>query len=81
MIVYSNLQILLRDRETHEAIEDVELRTLELQAQRSRMEQELAHRHDLAMYRLRNNFQVEEERLTNSGMIDNGVFIKTLSSI
>ena len=43
------------------------------------MEQELAHRHDLAMYRLRNNFQVEEERLTNSGMIDKGVFIKTLS--
>ena len=62
-------KILLRDRETHEAIQDVELRSLELQAQRARIEQELAQRHDRAMHRLRSDFQTEQNRLAEPGWV------------
>lgn len=48
-----HLQIVQRDLETQAAVEDIELRTLELQAQRALLEQELRQRHDEAMYRLR----------------------------
>lgn len=51
----------MRDKETQEAIEEVELRSLELQAQQARMEQELTRRHDLAMYRLRERHQIERD--------------------
>lgn len=42
-----------RDQETHAAIEDVELQTLELQALRSRLERELTQRQEEALYQLR----------------------------
>lgn len=54
--------MLLRDKETQEAIEEVEIRSLELQAQRACLERELLRRHELAMYRLRNAHEVERER-------------------
>ena len=52
-ITISHLQIVQRDMETQAAIEDIELQTLELQAQRALLEQELRQRHDEATYRLR----------------------------
>ncbi|XP_019849062.1 PREDICTED: TBC1 domain family member 31-like [Amphimedon queenslandica] len=55
-------KVLLRDKETQEAIEEVEIRSLELQAQRACLERELLRRHELAMYRLRNAHEVERER-------------------
>lgn len=58
----------MRDKETQEAIEEVELRSLELQAQRARMEQELARRHDLAMYRLRERHQIERDTTGKTGL-------------
>ena len=58
----------MRDKETQEAIEEVELRSLELQAQRARMEQELTRRHDLAMYRLREHHQIERDAAGKTGL-------------
>lgn len=53
--------MLQRDRETQEAIEEVELRSLELQAQRARMERELTRRHEATMHRLRTRHEVNKE--------------------
>lgn len=53
--------MLQRDRETQEAIEEVEVRSLELQAQRARMEQELSRRNDLMMYKMRARHEIEKD--------------------
>ena len=61
-------QIAQRDQETHAAIEDVELQTLELQALRARLERELSQRQEEALYQLRSqhNAYMRTEGLTSS---------------
>ena len=56
----SHSQIVQRDIETQAAIEDIELQTLELQAQRALLEQELRQRNDEATYRLRTDHSARQ---------------------
>lgn len=57
----------MRDRETNEAIQGIELHTLELRAQRTTIEHELAKRHDEAMYKLKQHYRTEQDKLMNHG--------------
>jgi hypothetical protein len=64
----------LRDKETHDAIEEVELRSLELQAHFSRMEQAVLQRNSLTMTRWRDEHQIDKDCIDfNSveGLTDN----------